>query len=128
MDLFSAFAVGISFSATFITLVYLAFAHDYAGQPDDVNLPYIAVLSRLGYGFGNMLNVLLGNSIQSAAFSGSALGLIFSLIGRFKLNLPSRIFKMEKDDEWKVHLIAPIMYATIFVLLIRNLNLKLNIG
>lgn len=125
MVLFTAFAIGISFSATFVTLFYLTRAHDLAGSPKDVNLAMITILSRFAYGFANVLNVILGNTIQSAGFTGALLGILLSFAGRFGLNLPIKLFRFKKEDEWKVHVIAPFLYALIFIFVVRTLNSRI---
>lgn len=119
--LFVAFIIGISFSATFVTQSYLAMAFDKGGTAPISN-DLLDIGARMAYGAANVLLVYLGNTVQNAALVGALLGFCLSLIGRFGFNLPSTLFGIEPKDAWQVHVVAPILYAIIFVVLIRNLN------
>lgn len=120
--LFYAFAIGASFPASVVTQLYLATAHDRARSTAYPSLTTMGHGVRLAYGVANVINVQLGNTIESAALVGAVLGLALSLIGRYKLGLPQTLFGMTKATEWRVHVIAPVLYAAIFVIIVRTLN------
>ena len=41
-------------------------------------------------------------------------GLLLSIIGRFSLNLPIKLFNFTKNTAYQVHIYAIILYAIIF--------------
>ena len=52
---------------------------------------------------------------------GMALGILLSIIGRFGLDLPIKLFNFTKNTSYQVHIYATIMYAMIFRLLVTPL-------
>lgn len=46
---------------------------------------------------------------------GFLTGLGFSLVGRFGMDLPVKMFNFPREQSHRVHLIAPVIYAVIFV-------------
>ncbi len=54
------------------------------------------------------------NHIGRVILFGSSLGLILSIIGRFGLDLPSKLFGI-KERQYSVHIVAPIIYPFIFL-------------
>lgn len=48
---------------------------------------------------------------------GAATGIFLSLVGRFGLGLPSKLFRIDRSEAYTVHLIAPVLYMAIFVYL-----------
>ncbi len=130
-DLLLAFVIGSSILATIITFSYTGNAYRKSGRPKDVPFEWIPIFIPIMFGLMNMLNIFLQSIIKKksttskyiiAATVGALTGLIFSLMGRFGLNLPQKIFNIEKTKEWTVHVIAPIMYAAIFAVIIQPLN------
>lgn len=118
-----AFLVGSSIAATLITLVYTGRAFRGAGRPSSVPFEVIAIVVPIAFGLANVINVRLGNTIKTAFFVGAVLGLLFSMGGRFVLQLPEKIFNMKRQSTGLVHLVAPIVYALIFAIIVRQLNL-----
>lgn len=51
----------------------------------------------------------------SIASKGAILGLSLSLVGRFALDLPVKMFGMAREDAWMVHPIAMVLYAFIML-------------
>ncbi len=111
-----AFAVGVSFAASFVTQTYLA-----VGTRGTVGTGLLVGV-RLAYGLANIVLVHLGNSVAQAVAVGAVLGLCLSLVGRFALHLPTQLFGFSAETAWKVHVLAPVLYAAIFVVVVRNLN------
>ena len=123
MQLFYAFAIGASFAASFVTILYLSSAYaKVQDRPPDASLTSLLIGSRIGYGLANVVNVFFGNTLRSSLLVGALFGEVLSLVGRFKLDLPKRLFRMEKHQEDLVHIIAPILYAAIFATIVRALN------
>lgn len=118
---FLAFIVGVSFSATFITHTYIAWAFEKGGTaPIGIDMLYIG--TRMAYGVANVINVYMGNTVQSSLITGALLGLFLSYVGRFGYDLPIQLFGFNAENEWQVHIIAAILYALIFAILVRNIN------
>lgn len=113
----TAFAVGASFPGSFITISYLTHQAN-----KDINLNKLEILVRIAYGLANIVNVHFGNTLESSLIVGAMFGFLLSVVGRFRFQIPRKVFGMKKETEWRVHVVAPILYALIFVLLIRNLN------
>lgn len=120
-ELFVAFIIGISFSATFVTQSYFALAFQKGGT-SPISSDLLDIGARMLYGVANMLLVYLGNTIENAAIIGALLGFTLSIIGRFGFKLPTTLFGFDTKTSWQVHIIAPVLYALIFVVLIYNLN------
>ena len=122
VQLLYAFALGVSFAVTFVTISYLTIGYDRAKDPPKQSRKSLEIAARLSYGIANVINVAMGNTLAGAAVVGALFGEILSVVGRFGLDLPKRLFDMPTEKEWHVHIIAPVLYALIFVFLIRPLN------
>lgn len=115
-----AFLVGSSVVTSIITIAYVGAAYATAGRPDDVAIEWMTLVFSLIYGAGAVIvnRVALmngGGSAEWAWLVGAAVGLLLSVLGRFGADLPRKIFGMRADRAaWRVHVIAPIMYAFIF--------------
>jgi len=117
-----AFIIGSSLPASLLSLAYIGVAFARASRPVEVPFETIAIVVPLAYGLANVVNVHFGNTVESAAITGLVLGLLFSVVGRFLLHLPQKIFQFGEDNIHIVHIIAPALYSLIFLLLIRPLN------
>ncbi len=60
-------------------------------------------------------DVMIGGIRINTLMFGFITGLILSIIGRFGLDLPVKLFKMDSQSSGRVHLVAPILYMIIFV-------------
>ena len=131
--LFYAFAVGVSFAATFVVLSYIAWGYqasfwrphtkDDEKEPSiPIAQPFLYILVRLSYGLGNVVNVLLGNTITSAILVGIVLGGVFVAFSH-KFNLPKILFGLKPNSGW-FNVLIPITFALIFAVIIRSLNDK----
>lgn len=118
--LFIAFLIGISFPATFVTHSYVALAFLKKGT-SSVDRQTMDISIRIAYGLANVVLVALGNSIENAAVVGAILGLLLSVLGR-SFDLPSTLFGFDPKSAWRVHVIAPVLYAGIFAVVLFNLN------
>lgn len=121
-----SFILGSSVVSTFITFLYLGIGVERADNPDILGYSFFPILIPLMYGGFNVFNVVMsdrfGMGENFACVSGALLGLSLSYLGRFVFKLPEKVFKMKKQDEWLVHVLAAVMYCLIFRLIIQNLN------
>ena len=84
--LFYAFAVGVSWAATFALLMWMAWGYQKyqwkkeKGEdptPPSISQAYLQTFLRLGFGIANMGNVLFGNTLCSSISFGILLGIYF---------------------------------------------------
>ncbi len=122
LRLVKAFIAGSSIAATFITVFYVGGAFRRAGRPKNIPFEQFVLLIPVLYGLANVFNVLMGNTVASAAIAGALLGTVLSFGGRFGFDLPVRLFGFTKQTEWRVHLLAVALYVGIFVVLVRAVN------
>lgn len=121
-DLALAFVIGSSVMSTFVTMFYVGHAFARSGCPCDVGLQWLGLIVPVLYGLANIVLVKYGNGLMVAVLAGAGLGLVLSLIGRFALGLPRKIFGFSVANEWRVHFIAAALYIGIFVFIVRNIN------
>ncbi len=128
---FLAFIIGSSIFATISTFSYTGVAYRRSGRPKEIPFEILALAIPLMFGVMNILNIFIqsnlklnfkGKNFVIAAVVGAVTGLTFSFLGRFGLDLPSKIFNISPDKEWTVHIIAPLLYAAIFALIIQPIN------
>ena len=114
----------VSGFVSIITLGYVGMAYIKTKCPANVHYELFPVFIPLLYGIFGIINYYVMKQIgfQFSFLVGAAFGLLLSLIGRFVLNLPQLIFGFTKHTEYKVHLIAMILYALIFQFIITPLT------
>lgn len=134
---FSHFILGSSVVSAIPTLLYVGIAqrNNRISLINDSNSPELASFLSIpfetifigilvAYGISHALINLDSDSDDpddaypsklSVATKGAIFGLVLSLIGRFVLNLPVKMFKMKTEDAWMVHPIAMIIYAIIML-------------
>ena len=121
----NAFVVGSSIVSTIISFLYIGNAFRNSNRPSDVQYETFPVFIPIMFGIANIMNVLLVQKYpktESAIFSGAALGLLFSIIGRFGLDLPVKIFDTKPENEFKVHIYA---FGTLCIdILVHNYSLE----
>ena len=133
MTYFKAFIVGSSLLSAFLTFAYTGMAFHRSGH-SSLNpvtpvalhyevIPYV-VLTIIGLGsvFNVWLRTFMKNKLLGTAIAGALTGLSMSLVGRFKFDLPRKIFGHTTDDAWQVHIKAMILYVGIFLLVIQPLS------
>jgi len=82
------------------------------------------------FGIFNIINVYLQRKYKTeniSFFIGSLMGVIFSIIGRFGMNLPTKIFGFNNKNQYQVHLIAFFLYGLIFRIIIQCFNRCFNL-
>lgn len=129
---FSDFLKGSSIIAAMPTILYMGMYRrkNRLNLPSNVgnfaSIPYesIVVGILLSYGVSTMILKRLddknGNKKRNALLVGSTLGLLLSIIGRYGFDLPVKHFGM-MNNGFNVHIIAPVLYAIIFLLYISPL-------
>ena len=107
-----------------ITLGYLGIAFLNKGRPSSVKYELMVLVIPILYGILGVINYKIINKYgnNSSIILGIFVGLCFSLIGRFILNLPVILFDLTKNNEYRVHIIAMIMYGLIFRFIITPLT------
>lgn len=121
-----AFIVGSSIVSTFVSLAYIGHAFSVKGRPSFMPYEWIAVTIPVIYGAANVVNVYFGDTMTSSLTVGALVGLALSIVGRFALRLPTRIFSFSVDNEWAVHPIAMVLYALIFGFVVHSWNKQNN--
>jgi hypothetical protein len=101
----------ISSVVSVITLAYL----NIAAARKKVKVPFMEFIP-FTYGIVGLINLFVITSFGSnySIFVGMLFGLALSTIGRFKLNLPTKLFNFTKQTEYQVHIYAMVLYAAIF--------------
>jgi len=107
-----------------ITLGYLGVAFFNKGRPNSVNYELMVLIIPLVYWLLGIVNYRVINEYgnNSSLLVGALVGLCFSLIGRFILNLPITLFNLTKNNEYRVHIIAMIIYGLIFRFIVTPLT------
>ncbi len=117
-----AFVIGSSVVCTFVTFLYLGNAFKRSGCPCDISFEKVGLVVPVLYGLVNVLLVWLGLGWQGAVLVGTLFGFGLSLIGRFGLGLPRKLFGFIGGTEWRVHVIASVLYAGIFGVLVHGVD------
>jgi len=121
MKEFKAFIIGSSIISTIISLTYIGNAFRNSGRPSDIPYEILPIFIAIMFGIFNMINVYFDFRGMETFILGGIMGVIFSIIGRFGYNLPTRIFGFS-DNEYLVHFIAFVLYGTIFRFIVQPLN------
>lgn len=114
----------ISSFISIITLGYIEIAYNKKNRPSSVPYELFPIFIPLLYGIFGVINYYIisnyGNNYSIVV--GIVFGILLSIIGRFGLDLPTRLFNFTKNTSYKVHIYAIIIYAIIFRSLITPLT------
>lgn len=105
-----------------ITFLYVGINYYKKKHTTAKDVPFFALplIMPTLYGLVGILNYYairrFGN--EASFLVGGAFGLALSLVGRNVLDFPSKLLDFQEKDEYKVHFIAPVVYALIFRVLI----------
>lgn len=126
--IFNVFLTTSSLPSFAITLAYLGQAHKASGRRSDIPYETFPLFIPLMYGLAGILNYYIIKQFckNASLIVGMIFGLLFSIIGRGLLSLPTKIFGFNEDNAWYVHIIAMIMYALIFRIVVTPLTLYAN--
>lgn len=127
------FLKGTSVVVSLPTLLYVGLAHrrnrisllETSKTPElesFLSVPYeflplaISLVYGIAYSFLNKERDDPNKIVDKRALVvGSLTGLFLSLVGRFGLGLPSKMFGLPQGKEYTVHIVAPVLYMLIFV-------------
>ena len=117
----------VSYSVSTITLIYLGIAFNKSNRPTDVPYELFPILLPVMYGIFGIVNyyTISNYGYYYSYIIGAVFGLLLSIIGRFGLNLPTKIFHFTKYNEYQVHVYAMLIYAVIFQVIITPLTKKI---
>jgi len=99
-----------------ITLGYIGVAYITKGYPEAVPYKLFIVSLPILYGIFGLINcyVIATLGHRYSFIVGAIFGLILSSAGRFIFNLPKLLFDFTDETEYQVHLIAVLLYGSIF--------------
>ena len=107
-----------------ITLGYIGIAYNNKHRPSSIPYELFPIFIPLLYGIFGLINYYIitdyGNNYSIIV--GMLFGILLSIIGRFGLDLPIKLFNFTKNTSYNVHIYAIIMYAIIFRLLVTPLT------
>lgn len=109
------FIISSSFLVFLITFLYLGISYKINGRPNNIPYEMIVIIVPLLFGIFGIINYYIIKKYNDKNYSiivGLIFGLLLSLIGRFYLKLPSKLFKLKNENI--VHIIAMIIYGFIF--------------
>jgi hypothetical protein len=114
-----AFIISSSVVSFFVTALYIGYGMSQNKETLSIipHIEWFFTIIPIMYGLFGVLSWELKNP----AIIGGILGLILSIIGRFYLDLPSKMFGHSKD-EWLVHVYAIPLYALVFMYIITPLQ------
>lgn len=106
----------ISSFVSIITLTYIGIAYNKKKRPSTIPYVLFSIFIPLLYGVFGLINynVIKSRGDDYSLIVGMVFGLLLSIIGRFKFDLPIKLFGFTKETSHKVHLYAMILYAIIF--------------
>jgi hypothetical protein len=114
----------ISSFISIITLGYTGFAYNNINRPSTIPYELFPIVIPLLYGIFGVINYYIisnyGNNYSIIV--GMVFGIMLSIIGRFGLDLPVKLFNFTTNTSYKVHIYAIIIYAIIFRLLVTSLT------
>jgi hypothetical protein len=106
-----SFIIGSSVPVFIITYTYLIYSYISNNKPKSIPITKILFMIPIIYGLAGIINY---HYIKYSYIVGALFGLILSIFGRYIYNLPVLIFNLKKNNEYKVHIIAIILYSLIF--------------
>jgi hypothetical protein len=109
----------VSSFVAMVTMIYIGNAFKNSGRPSHVPYELFPIFIPVLYGIFGLVNNYVGEKYSFLV--GASMGLLLSLIGRFILNLPIKIFKFTKDTASMVHLYAMLLYGLIFQFIVTPL-------
>ena len=114
----------ISSFISIITLGYIGIAYNNKNRPSTIPYELFPILIPVLYGIFGLINyyIITNYGNNYSIIVGMVFGILLSIIGRFGLNLPIKLFNFTKKTSYKVHIYAIIMYAIIFRSLVTPLT------
>lgn len=114
----------ISSSISIITLGYIGIAYNNKHRPPSIPYELFPIFISLLYGIFGVINyhIISNYGNNYSIIVGMGFGILLSVIGRFGLDLPIKLFGFTKNTSYQVHIYAAIMYAVIFRSLVTPLT------
>ena len=121
-----AFLVGSSVVVSIVTTLYvgIAFSMKRSGKNvgemiKSIPIEWLTLVSSIAYGLVSLAikKIVMDRpqvNVNWILLIGAITGLLFSVAGRFVMDMPRVLFGMQSNEEWKVHLGAPILYSIVF--------------
>jgi len=106
----------ISSFFSIITLGYIGIAYQNKNRPTTIPYELFPIVIPILYGVFGVLNYYIVSNYGNhySIVVGMVVGLLFSSIGRFGLDLPIQLFDFTKKTSYMVHIYALLLYAIIF--------------
>jgi len=106
----------ISSFISIITLGYVGIAYKNNNRPSTIPYELFPIFIPLLYGIFGLINYYIITKYENkySLIVGMVFGILLSIIGRFVLDLPIKLFNFTKNTSYKVHIYAVIIYAIIF--------------
>jgi hypothetical protein len=125
-----SFIISSSLPSFIITALYVGYGMSMNKESmSSIGAEWYMILIPLIYGIFGTLSYELGtltnswtNNTVIVAILGGLMGLLLSLIGRYYLSLPTKIFGMDGSNANSVHWKAIVLYLFIFVLIVNPLQ------
>ena len=106
----------ISSFISIITLGYIRIAYNNKNRPSTIPYELFPIFIPLLYGIFGLINYYIITKYENnySLIVGMVFGILLSIIGRFGVDLPIKMFNFTKNTSYKVHIYAVIIYAIIF--------------
>ena len=106
----------ISSFISIITLGYIGIAYNKKNRPSNIPYELFPIFIPLLYGIFGLINYYIITKYENnySLIVGMVFGILLSIIGRFGVDLPIKMFNFTKNTSYKVHIYAVIIYAIIF--------------
>tara|TARA_B110000285_G_scaffold33300_2_gene34876 strand:+ start:674 stop:1072 length:399 start_codon:yes stop_codon:yes gene_type:complete len=113
----------ISSFISIITLGYIGIAYNKKNRPSTIPYELFPIFIPLLYGIFGVINyhIISNYGNNYSIIVGMIFGILLSIIGRFGLDLPIKLFNFTKTTAYQAHIYAIIMYAIIFRLFVTPL-------
>jgi uncharacterized membrane protein YeaQ/YmgE (transglycosylase-associated protein family) len=105
----------ISSFFSIITIAYIYISFNKSHHPIETQFEMMVLFLPIIYGIVGVINyyIIENYGDNFSLFVGAIMGLLLSMVGRFILDLPQKIFNFNKNNEKQVHIYAMILYAII---------------
>jgi hypothetical protein len=121
-----AFIIGASLPAP----IYHSFVHGFMPKKlnHNISIEFIPLILSISFGITNIIYVKQMKDKDEktqhliTVLTGIILGILASLYGRFIIKLPTKLFNIDLDDQWIVHILTPLFFTIIMYVIIKPLD------
>ena len=119
--------LNIFFAGSFIsifTFIYLGKSYYNSNRPSSIPIELFPIFLPIIYGVSSIITYIITSNYGNnySFIVGATLGLLLSFIGRFYFSYPIKIFKLNKEKAYVVHILAPIYYGLLFRFIVTPLT------